>query len=262
MNTPSDRAFGAVLRGKREAAGLSQAALSLRMRWPQAKLSRVEQGKRSVTLPELLSVSQAFRCSVNELLGAMESRPVKGVGPRTAEGDVMLSPAFAAALNSEDVLLAHLARLGVRFLGERPLPVLATLSLDETVLAGLAHMHDPRVFESLPALVMTGAGQVDWHKLAAAAYSLGLQNRLGAVLATALRLKDSESRVGPWAWSMARDAHDALAQRRLVREEVVGPRPKTEAALALLRRRTPPWLRFWHVLGSGDLDSSRRHLPR
>lgn len=233
-------------------------ALSLKMKWPQTKLSRVERGKRSVTLPELLAVAQAFQCSVNDLLGALESpskTDVPGVGQ-----NVMLSSAFANAWSREDVLLSHLARYGVRFLGESPRPVLATLSLDETVLAGLRHMHDPRVFEALPALLVMNASQVDWNKLTSAAYSLGLQNRLGTVLATALQLKNSEAKVESRVWTMLRNAHDTLAEGKLAREEVVGTRPKTDAALELLRQRTPEWLRFWHVLGSGDMDSARRYL--
>jgi transcriptional regulator with XRE-family HTH domain len=253
----TDRTFGALLRDKREAVGLSQVALSAKMKWPQTKLSRVEQGKRSVTLPELLSVSQAFECPVNELLGELEAPPYGGT-----ERSEMLSSAFAAAWNREDVLLSHLARYGVRFLGESPRPALSTLSLDETVLAALGHMHDPRVFEALPALLVLNAAHVDWTKLASAAYSLGLQNRLGAVLATALRLRDVGSTVESRVWTMLQNAHEALAERRLVREEAVGTLPKTEAAMKLLRQRTPEWLRFWNVLGAGDLDSTRRYLNR
>jgi transcriptional regulator with XRE-family HTH domain len=259
MNRSADRAFGALLRSKRVAAELSQTGLSQRLRWPQAKLSRVEQGKRSVTLPELLAVAEAFQCAVNDLLGALESPAKAGAFDDGAE-NAKLSPAFAAAWSSEEALMSHLARHGVRFLGESPRPVLASLPLDETVLAALRHMGDPRVFEALPALLVMNAGKVDWSKLTSAAYSLGLQNRLGAVLATALRLKDSEPRVEPRVWAKLQGALEALAERKLAREEVVGTRPKTEAALELLRRRTPEWLRSWHVLGSGDLDSARRYL--
>jgi len=46
----------------------------------------------------------------------------------------------------------------------------------------------------------------------------------------------------------------------LDREEVIGPAPKTAEGYALLRRRTPPWLRFWHGLGTADMESFRRHL--
>lgn len=262
MNKWADRAFGALLRKKREAAGLSQRALSRRMKWPQARLSRVERGKRSVTLSELLCVAQAFQCSANELLGALASDPARMEMPPVLGEGARLGAAFAAAWSDEDLMLSHLARFGVRFLGERPRLVLSTLSLDETVLAALRHMHDPRVFEALPALLVMNADQVDWSHLASAAYSLGLQNRLGTVLATALELKDSKAKVEPRVWAMLRSAHDELAQRKLDREEVVGTRPKTKAALELLRQRTPERLRFWHVLGSGDLDSSRRYLRR
>lgn len=262
MNKRTDRAFGALLRKKRETAGLSQMELSHRMRWPQARLSRVEQGKRSVTLSELLCVAQAFQCRADELLGALASDPAKTQTPPVLGEGAGLSAAFAAAWSDEGLLLSHLARFGVRFLGEKPRLVLSTLSLDETVLAALRHMRDPRVFEALPALLVMNADRVDWNKLASAAYSLGLQNRLGSVLATARELKDSKAKVEPRTWAMLRSAHEALAQRKLDREEVVGTPPKTKAALDLLRQRTPEWLRFWHVLGAGDLDSSRRYLRR
>lgn len=262
MNSWAQEAFGALLRKKREAAGLSQLALSRRMKWPQAKLSRVEQGKRSVTLSELLCVAQAFQCPADELLGALASDPAKTEMPPILGEGARLSAGFAAAWSDEDILLSHLARFGVRFLGKRPRLVLSTLSLDETVLAALRHMRDPRVFEALPALLVMNADRVDWNKLASAAYSLGLQNRLGSVLATARELKDSKAKVEPRTWGTLRSAHEALAQRKLDREEVVGTPPKTKAALELLRQRTPERLLFWHVLGSGDLDSSRRYLRR
>lgn len=262
MNQKTDRAFGALLRKRREGAALSQRDLSRRMRWPQAKLSRVEQGRRSVTLPELLSVADAFNCSANDLLAGLEPVPPKSAEPEAGGAAASVSPAFAAAWGSEPVLLSHLARFGVRFLGTNPRPSLSTLPLDETVLAALGRMNDPRVFEALPALLVNNAEQVDWHKLTATAYSLGLQNRLGTVLAAALKLKNADTAVERRTWDSMQGAHDALAQRKLDREEVVGTKPRTEAALSLLRERTPDWLRFWHVLGSGDLSSSRRYLRR
>lgn len=262
MNHQTDRAFGVLLRRRRTEASLSQRSLSRRMKWPQATLSRVEQGQRSVTLPELLSVAKAFNCSANELLAGLESAASKEAAPETGAGSASVSPAFAAAWSSEEVLLSHLARFGVRFLGSSPKPSLSTLPLDETVLAALRRMDDPRVFEALPGLLLNNAERVDWHKLTAGAYSLGFQNRLGAVLATALQLKSDDATVERRVWDALRSAHDSLAQGKLDREEVVGTRPQTEAALALLRQRTPEWLRFWHVLGSGDLSSARRCLRR
>lgn len=58
--------------------------------------------------------------------------------------------------------------------------------------SGSRYMRDPRLFEALPALLVKNARQVDWTKLTSAAYSLGLQNRLGGVVATALRLGADE----------------------------------------------------------------------
>ncbi|MEK9145989.1 MAG: helix-turn-helix transcriptional regulator [Elusimicrobiota bacterium] len=264
MNNTADRALGRLLREKREALLLSQVDLSRRMRWPQAKVSRVEQGKRSVTLPELLDFAQVFQCSADELLGGLQSRAASATKTGALPGPdaSALTPGFCAAYGSEEALLAQLARYGVRFLGEGGRPAFVALPLDEVLLAALRFSHDPRVFEALPALLLAHAGRVDWTKLAATAYALRLQNRLGMVVAAALELKSSAVEVDASAWKTLQDAHDVLAEAKLDREEAVGPLPKTEAALALLRRRTPRWLRFWHGLGSADLESFRRHLPR
>jgi transcriptional regulator with XRE-family HTH domain len=264
MNKTPDQAFGRLVRNKREVLGLSQMELSRQLKWPQAKVSRVEQGKRSVTFPEMLEVAKVSRCSVSELLGELESlfvvrpgteneMPPKGAG---------LTPGFSAAYESEDALLAHLERYGVRFLGGTHRPALVDLPVDEVVLAALRYAHDPRVFEALPALLLRNMDRVDWTKLVSGAYSLQLQNRLGMVVAAVLTLKDAAPDVDAKVWATLRGVHDTLAEAKLDREEVVGPRPKTEAALAHLRQRTPEWLSFWHGLGSADLESFRRYLPR
>ncbi len=260
MNKSCEQAFGRLVRDKREDLRLSQMELSRRVKWPQAKVSRVEQGKRSVTLAELLELSRAFNCSASELFAQLEAGRAQNRGhalPQPA-----LSPGFHAAFESEEVLAAQLARYGVRFLGRGPRPALVALPADETVLAALGCLNDPRVFEALPALLLTRADEVDWTKLASCAYALGLQNRLGMVLAAALKLKSAAKGVDAKVWETLQSLHDGLAEKKLDREEVVGTRPKTGAALDFLRERTPQWLRFWHGLASADLDSFRRYLPR
>lgn len=254
-----DQAFGQLLRDKRESLHLSQMGLSRRMKWAQAKVSRVEQGKRSVTLSELLAFAHVFRCSVNEMLGELESRTMQGEGVQPPKVP-MLTPAFYTIYGNEDALSAQLAKYGVRFLGVGARLAFVDLPLDEAVLAALRFTRDPRIFETLPTLLLRNVQRVDWTKLVSAAYALRLQNRLGMVVAAALELKDSVKDVDAKAWTMLQDVHDMLAESKLDREEVIGPRPKTQAALAYLRRRTPPWLRFWHGLGSADLESFRRHL--
>lgn len=264
MNRTPNQAFGRLVRNKREALGLSQMEFSRQLKWPQAKVSRVEQGKRSVTFPEMLAFAQVSHCSVTGLLGELDSlfvaEPVVGYG-MPHEGS-RLTPGFSAAYESEDALLAHLERYGVRFLGGSHRPTLVDLPVDEVVLAALRYAHDPRVFEALPALLLRNMDRVDWTKLVSAAYSLRLQNRLGMVVAATLTLKDSAPKVNAKVWATLSQVHDTLAEAKLDREEVVGPRPKTDAALAHLRQRTPEWLRFWHGLGSADLESFRRYLPR
>jgi hypothetical protein len=120
---------------------------------------------------------------------------------------------------------------------------------------------EPRVFEALPALALKNAGELDWNKLVAGAYALHLQNRLGMVVAAALCLKAFAKEAGDNVWAALRDAHKALAEEKLEREEVIGPRPVTKEALIYLRDRTPEWLRFWHGLGTADLESFKRYLP-
>ena len=258
MNKNVKQVFGRLVRNKREALHLSQVEFSHRVSWPQTKVSRVEQGKRSVTLSELLVLSRAFGCSGYELFGQLESGS-------TAKRERFLeqpglSPGFYAAFENEEVLVAQLARYGVRFLGNGSHPAMFALPADETVLAALRFMNDPRVFEVLPALLLKHAAEVDWTKLASSAYALGLQNRLGMVLAVTLKLKDTVKGVEARVWTTVQNVHDSLAKKKLDREEVVGTRPKTDAALNFLRDRTPEWLRFWHGLSSADMDSFKRYL--
>lgn len=264
MHNNPDRAFGRLMRTKRESLGLSQMEFSRRMAWPQAKVSRMEQGKRSVTLSELLVFSRVAHSPLGSVLGELESLlgAQTGAAAGTPPEGARLTPGFSSAYGNEENLLAQLERYGVRFLGGAHRPALWDLPVDEVVLAALRFAHDPRVFEALPALVLRNADRVDWTKLAAGAYALRLQNRLGMVVAAALALKDSAPKTAEKVWATLREVHDALAEAKLDHEEVVGPRPRTEAGLASLRERTPVWLRFWHGLSSGDLGSFRRHLPR
>ena len=260
MNRGADQVFGRLVRNKREALRLSQMDFSKRVKWPQAKVSRVEQGKRSVTLSELLALSRAFGCSVHELFRELE--PGSAASREHLAEQPTLSPGFYAASENEGVMVAQLARYGVHFLGSGSRPALVALAVDETVLAALRFTHDPRVFEALPALLLKHAADVDWTKLGSAAYCLGLQNRLGMVLAVMLKLKDSVKDVDARVWATVQNLHDSLAEKKLDREEVVGIRPKSDAALNFLRGRTPDWLRFWHGLAAADMDSFKRHLSR
>lgn len=260
MNRTPEQAFGRLVRSKRETLRLSQMEFSKRVKWPQAKVSRVEQGKRSVTLSELLVLGRAFGCSAYQLFSELEP----GLAAKRAQAleQPALSAGFYAASENEDVLVAQLARHGVRFLGSGSRPALVALPVDETVLAALRFMNDPRVFEALPALLLRHAAEVDWTKLGSAAYSLGLQNRLGMVLAVMLKLRDSAKAVDASVWTTVRNLHESLAERKLDREEVVGTMPKTDTALNFLRDRTPDWLKFWHGLASADMDAFKRHLSR
>jgi transcriptional regulator with XRE-family HTH domain len=241
---------------------LSQAGLARRLNWPQTTVSRVEQGQRSVTLPELLAVARAYRCSAAELLVELSGTGAQAPHAQVPPVQPFFSPGFSVAYSSEAAALAQLARYGVRFLGAETQPSLATLPLEEVVLAALRFSGDPRVFEALPALVLKSAKRFDWSKLLSGAYAFHLQNRLGMVVAAALQLRPYATDVENDAWAALQAAHNALAGKKLDQEEVVGPRPKTAEALASLRGRTPVWLSFWHGLGSADIQSFQRWLTR
>ncbi|MBI4352057.1 MAG: helix-turn-helix transcriptional regulator [Elusimicrobia bacterium] len=257
----TDLAFGRLLRDKRVKLGLSQTGFARKVRWPQTTVSRIEQGQRSVDLTELLAVARTFRCSVAELLGELEGRAPGAGRTRVPAAQPAFTPGFSVAFASEDAMLAQLARYGVKFMGVEEQPVFATLPIEEVILAALRFAEDPRIFEALPALTLKYAPRLDWNKLISGAAPFRLQNRLGMVVAAALQLKAFAGGVDKEAWSALQCAHDALAEGKLDRDEVVGPRPKTVEALAFLRSRTPAWLAFWHGLGSADLQSFQRWLP-
>ena len=126
----------------------------------------------------------------------------------------------------------------------------------------LKHAHDPRVFEALPSLLVMHAQNLDWNRLTSGAFALHLQNLLGAAVAAALQMKKLQEKVPVETWDFLQEVHGRLAEARLDREDVLGPKPKTQEALRFLVKRTPSWMRFWHVLGSADAESFSRHLPR
>lgn len=260
MNTVN-QAFGRLLRHKREELKLSQSGLAAKLQWPQTTVSRVEQGQRGVSLLELLAVARACHCSAADLLSELSGFTVNVARNQAPSAQPGFTAGFSFAFASEEVMLAQLASYGVRFLGTETQPAFTTLPLEEVLLAALHYSNEPRLFEALPSLVLKYAPTLDWNKLLSGAYTLHLQNRLGMVVAAALQLKTVTSGVDKKVWSMLQAAHDTLAEGRLDHEEFVGPRPKTDEALALLRSRTPGWLSFWHGTGSADLKSFQRYLP-
>ncbi|MDP2867052.1 MAG: helix-turn-helix transcriptional regulator [Elusimicrobiota bacterium] len=259
MNTVN-HAFGRLLRHKRGELQLSQSELAAKLQWPQTTVSRVEQGQRGVTLLELLAVARACRCSAADLLGELGGFTVNAARNQAPSAQPGFTAGFSFAFASEEVMLAQLTRYGVKFLGAETQPALATLPVEEVLLAALNFSNEPRLFEALPSLVLKNAPTLDWDKLLSGAYTFRLQNRLGMVVAAALQLKVLAPVVDNKVWTTLQTAHDTLAEGRLDHEEFVGPRPKTNEALALLRSRTPGWLSFWHGLGSADLKSFQRYL--
>ncbi|MBI4667604.1 MAG: helix-turn-helix transcriptional regulator [Elusimicrobia bacterium] len=175
-----DRAFGVLVRNKREYLGMSQAELSRKLGCPQPAISRLETGVHSASLRELVGLAQALDAPVSDLLAELEN--AGGVRPQVMKSQAQaslasFSAAFHAALADEEEALAQLAAYGVRFLGGPAGPAVFKLNLEETLLAALKHAHDPRIFEALPALVVEHCRSLDWAKPASGAFALPLQNR-------------------------------------------------------------------------------------
>lgn len=259
MNTVN-QAFGRLLRHKRGELKLSQSGLAAKLQWPQTTVSRVEQGQRGVSLLEVLAVARACRCSAADLLSELGGLTVNAARNQAPSAQPEFTAGFSFAFASEDAMLAQLAHYGVKFLGAEAPPAFTTLPVEEVLLAALNFANEPRLFEALPSLVLKSATGLDWNKLLSGAYTLHLQNRLGMVVAATLQLKALAPVIDNKVWATLQTAHDTLAEGKLDHEEFVGPRPKTEEALALLRSRTPGWLSFWHGTGSADLKSFQRYL--
>ena len=266
MDSNLDQTFGRVVRKLRDERGLSQLDLARKLGCPQSNVSRLESGSRSPTLKELFNLAKALNTPLSDLLRDLE-RNLSGPGdghsmvaePKMSYGS---ASTFHEAQASEDAVIAQLAAHGVRFLGGPSRPAVFKLSLEETLLAALRFAEDPRLFEALPALVVRNAESLDWSRLVSGAMLLQLQNRLGMVVAGALQLKSFATDASQDAWLVLDEVHAKLAEARLDRTEVVGPRPKTRTALDHLEGRTPPWLKAWHALSSIDLESMSRHLPQ
>lgn len=266
MDYRLDRTFGGVVKKKREELAMSQADLARKLGCPQSNVSRLESGLRSPNLRELVGLAAALNTPLSDLLRDLEknlSGPSDGHSivsePKVSYGS---ASAFQQAQASEHAVMAQLAAHGLRFLGKPPRPAVFKLPLEETLLAALRFADKPRLFEALPSLLLRNAASLDWSRLVSGALVLQLQNRLGMVVAGALQLKGSAAGVGEDVWRALDEVHGKLVEARLDRHEVVGPRPRTHEAMENLSRRTPPWLKAWHALGSVDIESLNRHLPR
>lgn len=266
MDSELDRTFGGVVRRRREGRGMSQMDLARKLGCPQSSVSRLESGRRSPSLRELVGLAKALNTSLSELL-----RELEGDFGMPGGGHSMLSepavsygaaPAFCEAQASEEAVLAQLAAHGVLFLGKPARHAVFKLTLEETLLAALRFADEPRLFEALSTLALRGAVTLDWSRLVSGAMLLQLQNRLGMVVAAALQLKGSAVDAPGDTWRVLGEVHQKLAEARLDRQEFLGPKPRTQQGMEHLAKRTPPWLRAWHAFGSMDIQSLSRHLPR
>ncbi|MBI4425791.1 MAG: helix-turn-helix transcriptional regulator [Elusimicrobia bacterium] len=245
---------------------MSQMDLARKLGCPQSGVSRLESGRRSPTLRELVGLAKALNTPLSDLLRELEGdfgMPRGGHSmlsePAVSYGSV---PAFHEAQASEEAVMAQLAAHGVQFLGKQARAAVFKLTLEETLLAALRFADEPRLFEALPTLLLRNAAVLDWSQLVSGALMLQLQNRLGMVVAAALQLKGSASDVPGDTWRFLDEVHGKLAEARLDRQEFLGPKPSTHEGMEDLAKRTPPWLRAWHAFGSMDIQSLSRHLPR
>jgi transcriptional regulator with XRE-family HTH domain len=70
---PLLRAFGELVRTKREAAGLSQEELAFRVGLHRTYVGSVERGERNITLANIYRLAKALGCPVTELMpGALD----------------------------------------------------------------------------------------------------------------------------------------------------------------------------------------------
>jgi len=65
---PLLRQFGALVRAKREAAGLSQEELGFRAGLHRTYVGSVERGERNITLANVYRLAKALGCSATELM--------------------------------------------------------------------------------------------------------------------------------------------------------------------------------------------------
>lgn len=253
MDSSLDRTFGGVVRKKREELRLSQADLARKLGCPQSNVSRLESGLRSPNLRELVGLATALDTPLSDLLRDLEKNLGTSNGGHSTVSEPKVSYGSAAAFQeaqaSEEAVMAQLAAHGLRFLGGPARPAVFKLTLEETLLAALRFADEPRLFEALPSLVLRNAASLDWSRLVSGALMLQLQNRLGMVVAGALQLKGAVTATTEDTRKILEEVHRKLAEARLDRHEVVGPRPRTHAAMEHLAKRTPPWLRAWHALG-------------
>lgn len=65
-------AFGAVLKGKRKEAGLTQEKLALEAGLERTFISMLERGQRQPTITTLLKLATVLRCSAADLVADVE----------------------------------------------------------------------------------------------------------------------------------------------------------------------------------------------
>lgn len=74
MEEPIGATFGAVLRERREAAGISQEQLADRAGLHRTYVSLIERGKRTASIEVVRKVAAALGVSMTELIDATEQR--------------------------------------------------------------------------------------------------------------------------------------------------------------------------------------------
>jgi transcriptional regulator with XRE-family HTH domain len=70
--TPAGELFGQRMRDMRQKRGLTQAELSARSGFAQARISELERGARMPNLVTILRLAVALECKVTDLVGAFD----------------------------------------------------------------------------------------------------------------------------------------------------------------------------------------------
>ena len=217
------------LRLAREAVGFTQQQAAARLGMSQAYLALMETGRRRVTEPVGLKMTDLYR-----------------LGPTFLPLRVHDLESWDSA--SLDKSLANLGYPGFRHLlgGPRDNPalvLLAAISRDDV---------EVRVMESLPWLVVEYY-DLPWDWLTREARVRDAQNRLGFLVTLGRRI--AAKRGADAAQHKLREVEESLEQARLAHEGSLCQGSLSKAERGWLRRNRPPDARHWNLLT--DLDAER-----
>lgn len=78
-------AFGAVVREERIRQGIAQEALAYLSGIERSHVGKIERGEHTPTLPMILRIARALKCSSAHLMAATEAKLAKITAPKSAD---------------------------------------------------------------------------------------------------------------------------------------------------------------------------------